>query len=948
MTPMDLVSLLSSILVGLSACTESGQKLSVMAVQEISEQAVMNVLGESILELAHLSFEDLSTWYNSGERGGECIIRRRSAIVQMHSLTHLAITGGYKAAPWMELQSLDKWDKASSSAATPLPNNVTPSTPLSQYFLRQELQEEELEEEEQDEEDEGEGEEEEDDETHDPGAETVFHFPLFPDARGGMDGEFVRASLTIVMDDVASLLDAAIHTGLSECDPSVMAKLFLESAAIEGEGGLLSKASFDAVIRKVVAGHALTAQQKHDYSQLLSAVFHSFDGASTGQVDALELSAGFSLLCEGSKSAKLAFVFELVDEDGDDALDLRGLWKMLRSILMVMLGISWGTAHCTPEELSDIADSASAWLCTKIFKELGLDENASIQFDELATWYTDGGSEAAAFLELLDLSKWALPPKPVSGSSHWQQDEQEEGEAEDSVLSEGGSASEALFSFELCPGLELIITAEDIDIVQRVVFSSKLSSLSPEDMMNMLQSAVQGGDCISQAAFADFVSYLQQPDSEVEDAQRLLKFAMGNIYYALERMQTQRRGQKAAHGVPLQDIACALTLLCCGRKSEKLAFAFGLYEVEETASQEGIHSFLRCMLTAISACVRHMLDFSNPKVRNQVNQAASHVCSSIFVDPSSAYVGAQRMSFEDFGGWYNDGGFKLASWLEMLNLNKWLPAFGEEPDSPGPSEASQPEDQPEEGAAARTNLPPDSQAISARFYFQVSDSRNPVHLLIGTEDAKAVTDLAERTGLAYKEARAACTTLVRSAHGGMIDKPSFDACVKSLVAGDARSGRERSIFNILLSSIFYSFDRDDTSCVDVYELAAGFSILCAGSKSTKLSLAFELLDEDGDDLLSRRGMWRFIRAFLTTLMALSFASQKLSGEELARAVDEGAVWTSARIFADVEADDTIPAPPMNKLSFDHFAKWYSDGGFKVAPWLELLSLSKWGGGAGLQ
>ena len=32
---------------------------------------------------------------------------------------------------------------------------------------------------------------------------------------------------------------------------------------------------------------------------------------------------------------------------------------------------------------------------------------------------------------------------------------------------------------------------------------------------------------------------------------------------------------------------------------------------------------------------------------------------------------------------------------------------------------------------------------------------------------------------------------------------------------------------------------------------------------------------------------------------------------------------------------------LQMVVFDDFAQWYTDGGYEVAPWLELLDLSKW-------
>jgi hypothetical protein len=41
-----------------------------------------------------------------------------------------------------------------------------------------------------------------------------------------------------------------------------------------------------------------------------------------------------------------------------------------------------------------------------------------------------------------------------------------------------------------------------------------------------------------------------------------------------------------------------------------------------------------------------------------VDAATAHVTSSIFSDPTSTAYGLTRLTFEDFGNWYNSGGYK--------------------------------------------------------------------------------------------------------------------------------------------------------------------------------------------------------------------------------------------------------------------------------------------------
>jgi hypothetical protein len=71
---------------------------------------------------------------------------------------------------------------------------------------------------------------------------------------------------------------------------------------------------------------------------------------------------------------------------------------------------------------------------------------------------------------------------------------------------------------------------------------------------------------------------------------------------------------------------------------------------------------------------------------------------------------------------------------------------------------------------------------------------------------------------------------------------------------------------------------------DAAEVAAGLSLLCAGSKSSKLAVAWELF-ADGDKwdgALSRRGLWRYVRSFLATLLAVASLPDGAAGDAAVR------------------------------------------------------------------
>lgn len=101
------------------------------------------------------------------------------------------------------------------------------------------------------------------------------------------------------------------------------------------------------------------------------------------------------------------------------------------------------------------------------------------------------------------------------------------------------------------------------------------------------------------------------------------------------------------------------------------------------------------------------------------------------------------------------------------------------------------------------------------------------------------------------------------------------------------------------------------------------------------------MDEDGDGLLSKRGLWRYFRAFLCTLLTISGASLEMGSDELTAICDDSAVWTCSQLLSSLQNKGNASSDVVRGCSFEDLADWYTHGGYVVATWLELLDLSKW-------
>jgi hypothetical protein len=224
---------------------------------------------------------------------------------------------------------------------------------------------------------------------------------------------------------------------------------------------------------------------------------------------------------------------------------------------------------------------------------------------------------------------------------------------------------------------------------------------------------------------------------------------------------------------------------------------------------------------------------------------------------------------------------------------------------------------------------------------------SPMTLRLSAADVGSLRDLVTRTGLATMPVTAVCGPLLESARDGLLTKRAFDGVVRDLIPSSALTQDERSSFSVLLSAIFYNFEATSDASpkaaagsgefgdsANALELAIGMTLLCAGDKSSKLNYAWTVIDLNDDGCLNRAELLFFLRAFVRMLLALSFEASELGPQEARRAATDMASWLSGTVVQHY-------GDRQGLVSFDAFAKWYHDGFHQVAPWLELLDLSKW-------
>lgn len=422
------------------------------------------------------------------------------------------------------------------------------------------------------------------------------------------------------------------------------------------------------------------------------------------------------------------------------------------------------------------------------------------------------------------------------------------------------------------------------------------------------------------------------------DLQAALAKTSATSYASAELLRLHERFLSAAlpavAAVDSRDFLVALSLFCSGTKSDKLAVAFEWYSDDGSGnpSRIGLWRLLRALLFALCA----FQDSEQLWSRQVIDDAAAAGVQVAFSGSEIPVTGVStrtHIDFVEFARVYNERVHAQLVWLEMLNADKWpLPPFCNE--------------QPAADAEPLLICPLTGP--------QDLDSRHAQSQLVLTRDhVRRFIDMLAGVSLGHDALVSALSAEAYEndglSEGGMLAALSACGfCDESSHAAALRCEFARSVFAVLVPGMGHAPDRlTSTARTPVLEVAAALSFLLqeGEGKSSKLLALWESLEEnETTGALSRRSLWKLLRALLAALLVLS-ADEWPVGVDAARALhlaaDAAAIEATASIFLHTESracEDT--------LTLEEFADFYNDAaagslGVTGCSWLELLDSRKW-------
>ena len=522
------------------------------------------------------------------------------------------------------------------------------------------------------------------------------------------------AIVNITEDNIMALRHMVQQTGLIERSPEDLCQILINMSAGEDT---LSRSTFEANHQKLFAAGSLfrlSKSEKAFFRDNLLDFFSSFEMGDTQTASLRELASGFCLFCAGNKSAKLAIGFELMDSTHIGCLTQDELLRYLKAYLSMLVTTSQlvpsskTKAARSPKKLSHHFKAAvhrgAEWTMRHFVKAVS-SQSSSLTFDNFANWYSTEGYNIAPWLELLDLNKvfalvqepsgspFRLPPlkaAPFAEPRPIIRDRVSSLRRHHSVR-RGASSPDVLFTFPLANQRTLIVLKDDATYVRQVVEQLGLVSVRPELLWDALSRAVEGKKQRvprhEGPEYVDMKTFVQCVQEACPKAGRKRPSPPGgaspsstevisNFFQCFDLNRTD--------SVAIDELMGGLSLLCGGKKSTKLSFAFSVFDTRPGAharnkprhfihslSGEDLFLFLRSVLIVTFSCCRQSLDMSDEMVGRCIADTANMICNDVMRYQWEAKQ-LDRLDFDEFGQWYNEGGFERAPWLELLDLHKWV------------------------------------------------------------------------------------------------------------------------------------------------------------------------------------------------------------------------------------------------------------------------------------
>ncbi|KAG6614369.1 Guanylyl cyclase inhibitory protein [Phytophthora cinnamomi] len=718
-----------------------------------------------------------------------------------------------------------------------------------------------------------------DDDDDDSTAELSFRF-------SSVDG----GVLTIGEQQAIDMYDLLVQSAFTRVAPQAMYDTFVQHT---GDGLLEEETFLEAIEELLSMTDKPHLMENNAFLESMLSIFRAFLPEKCPTVDAFEIAAGFSLMSWGSKSDKLASAFHYFDADCKGYLNRQQLWRFLRSVLITLLHLSPPTDAVLHRygSLAELVDKGEEDILEAIMEGLpdddgeedededgddashgdskqeksGVGSEDSGEYDEIdgdraransdmrlglytfedfGLWYNGGGFKGMSWLELLDLRKWVF----VSPSFNL--------EGLDTRSVDPIVASNNYY------------TANNIQV--------DIDAVDPPD----------GVPGVKKPYFT-FADVIDEEDDEDEDAERGSEpnypesdmTVLDTTAFRSANRYAVEAGMDAVTGIA-NLITSPTASAAAAKDLSSVALQFKLTSYDNTTLR------IRLKDVAIVYTISERMNFSRMTCGELVHLLKKHAHNRSLTKPG--YLRAMRDLVPRDELSNEDQEFLSFHLLRIFTLfeSESVLQGNESNDNDSAEDNDDQNGRLGNGVGMNTISVETLQLVAAKEAFEASKREKPLiyafdmleegsilHftesdistylfmlrstklgelsvskvydalLAYATPSAEEALKMSKAVGTQSRRGQMYSYAAVEEDEGAylVLTRPNFYECVRSLVSKDGMSEKAQQTSSKLLSRLFNVFDRKRCGRVNALELACGLSILGRGSKSQKLSLAFDFI-----------------------------------------------------------------------------------------------------------
>ena len=531
--------------------------------------------------------------------------------------------------------------------------------------------------------------------------------------------------------------------------------------------------------------------------------------------------------------------------------------------MTVILALSERATSLPATEVFPVIDQECVTAVAKLFKFYN--NPSVVTFAEFAEWYNLIGHVEIQWLELLDTQKW-----PGEES-----DDDSEAEQETALADAAGGPM--VFETLLDADADLFIrfNREDLLRVRALLSAIDRSLFTPGVLTSVIEP-----DLSLEAVLDSLSSLVDFEGLSTSDRERVVTALtqLCNVF------------SDADGNFRLFEGICGLSIFFDGSKSEKLCEGFEIFadKDEDVTTPERLGQFLGSFLTALAALSSEMYGLGREVFFEVVDNVVAGAVTMVFTSPEND---CEAVTFPQFAQWYNDTGHEFASWLELLNFNKWVGLFDDTQNQQSLVDAF---------SFACTLVPSDrSDGVECA-------------LRLTRDDFYQYQTVLQLSGLGNLSLEKLYTHFEDHEVGGMLAKVDFENCMQQLLPADMSKGNMHLVLSFF-DTLYAAFAGPASEHVHFMQFVCGLSMFAQGNKSDKLIVAFSKLDDDSDGFLTQAEFSIFISCFLTSLMTTSGHCMMSYGDSLPQVVAAASAFATGRVFEESER------VASGLISFEEFA-----------------------------